>query len=186
MCLLLALTGNWGKKGTGLRSWGVPTGSGQVFGAVKNAPGQAAGILEMRRAVIDSLRVQDPTLTDEIAMLDLASPGARLALPHAMEGMRMAEGIGGMKIVPTFFMWYHHFGFREVWNTKEWGDTTMARPFDEYVREAMEKGWWRGYDVPDEHQPPRVLLEFTNTLRRARGGRKIYLDKLWPQLKMGR
>jgi hypothetical protein len=43
------------------------------------------------------------------------------------------------------------------------------------VREATER-LRRGYGNPDEHQPPRVLLELTNTLREARGGRKIYPD----------
>jgi DMSO reductase family type II enzyme molybdopterin subunit len=189
MCLLLGLTGNWGKKGTGVRTWGVPSGSGQLISAVKTEPGtaQIEGILQMRQAMIDGLKAQDPSLTDEIVMLDLMSPGNKLALPVPEETAAAAgdaPAAGGMRAVPTFFMWYHHFGFREIWNTKGWGDPTMARPFDEYAKEAMEKGWWRGVDVPNENQPPRVLIEFTNTLRRSRGGRKIYLDKLWPQLKM--
>jgi DMSO reductase family type II enzyme molybdopterin subunit len=183
MCLLLALTGNWGKKGTGIRTWGVPGGSGAVISTAKTGPGeeQSLRLMEMLKALSDTMRARDPDITDEIAMLDLASPGRKLA---QASDLVLASGGAVGRIVPTFFMWYHHFGFRDAWNTPEWGDPTMARTFDEYAREAMEKGWWRGVERPGKQQPPRVWLEFSNTLRRSRGGQRIYLDKLWPQLKL--
>lgn len=60
----------------------------------------------------------------------------------------------------------------------------MKRPFEEYFNEAVEKGWWRGADVPHEDSPPRVLIECGgNVLRRTRGGSRRLLEHLWPQLK---
>ena len=39
MMLVLALTGNWGKKGTGARSWAVGMFDGQFFAPGKPVPG---------------------------------------------------------------------------------------------------------------------------------------------------
>ena len=59
----------------------------------------------------------------------------------------------------------------------------MKRPFDEYMQEAMEKGWWTGVDRPAEDTPPRVLFNWGgNMLRRMRGGQNVLLERLWPKL----
>jgi DMSO reductase family type II enzyme molybdopterin subunit len=183
MCLLLALTGNWGRTGTGIRTWGVPGGSGAVISTAKTGPGEenSKRLMIMLQALTDAMRARDPDITDEIAMMDLASPGPKLS-PASDQVLASGGAVG--RTVPTFFMWYHHFGFREAWNTPEWGDPAMTRPFDEYAKEAFDKEWWRGVDLPSEKEPPRVWLEFSNTLRRSRGGQRIYLDNLWPQLKL--
>ena len=61
----------------------------------------------------------------------------------------------------------------------------MKRPFREYWREAMEKNWWQGVDLPAKEQEPRVLIECGgNMLRRTRGGQNVFLKHLWPKLKM--
>ncbi|MFQ5472413.1 MAG: molybdopterin-dependent oxidoreductase, partial [Dehalococcoidia bacterium] len=183
MCLLLALTGNWGKKGTGIRTWGVPGGSGAVISTAKTGPGEenSQRLMTMLQALTDAMKARDPDITDEITMMDLASPGPKLS-PASDQVLASGGAVG--RTVPTFFMWYHHFGFREAWNTSEWGDPAMTKPFDEYAQEAFDKEWWRGVDLPSEKEPPRVWLEFSNTLRRSRGGQRIYLDNLWPQLKL--
>jgi nitrate reductase alpha subunit len=60
----------------------------------------------------------------------------------------------------------------------------MARPFDDYVSESLDSGWWSGVEHPGESVPPRVYIEVGgNALRRTRGGRKRLLRSFWPQLK---
>lgn len=58
----------------------------------------------------------------------------------------------------------------------------MARTFDEYVEEAVERGWWNDH-MPEK--PPQVLIEVGgNLLRRQRGGQRMLLEHLWPKLKL--
>jgi len=62
----------------------------------------------------------------------------------------------------------------------EWGDDSLPRSFEEYMTEALDKGWW---NRPSD-DPPQVLIECGgNMLRRTRGGKKALLDTLWPKLK---
>jgi anaerobic selenocysteine-containing dehydrogenase len=61
----------------------------------------------------------------------------------------------------------------------------MQRSFDEYFQEAVEKNWWIGVDYPRKEHTPRVLIECGgNVLRRTRGGSKMLLENLWPELNM--
>ncbi|MCK9518478.1 MAG: molybdopterin-dependent oxidoreductase, partial [Dehalococcoidia bacterium] len=85
--------------------------------------------------------------------------------------------------IPAFW-WYWQAGYDERWNEPTWGDESLPRTFDEYFKEALEKGWWTGVDKPRPEQPPRVLIECGgNMLRRTRGGKTALLPNLWPKLK---
>ena len=174
MALLLALTGNWGKQGTGTRSWAISGLDGMALVENKGRPGQDAArefykqLLSMRRL----LAGDDPTLTPEMIINKAAEMGAgRLG------------GFGGM--IPPAFLWYHQYGYKERWNKKEWSDPSMKRSFDEYYQEAMEKGWWDNVLAKVwQDVEPRVLFEAGgNVLRRHRGGQKMLLEHLWPKLK---
>ncbi len=174
MALLLGLTGNWGKKGTGTRSWAFMGMDGQIFQARKEAAGQEAAqkhiasLIAMRRLVA----ADDPTMTPEMIQNKAA---------------QMAGELGGLGLpMPPAFVWYHQYGYKERWNDPECNDPSMKRSLDEYVEEAIEKEWWdplyaKGYrDVE-----PRVLFESGgNMLRRQRGGQKLLLEHLWPKLEM--
>jgi DMSO reductase family type II enzyme molybdopterin subunit len=169
MMLVLALTGNWGKKGTGARSWAVGMFDGQFFAPNKPMPGQEVTRQAMagRDAMYQQLLQEDPTMTEEILNHEMAYRGAHM---------------GGT--VPPAFFWYYHCGYREIWNTKTWGDVGMRRSFDEYFQEAMEKGWFSGMVQPLPTQEPRVVFEVgSNLLRRQRGGQNMLLKHLWPKLK---
>jgi DMSO reductase family type II enzyme molybdopterin subunit len=170
MCLLLAVTGNWGKKGTGTRSWAVGMFDGPFLLGAKSGPGQKAtqelyrGMEQMTKAVL----AQDPTLTEEIVMAESGYAGAA----------------SGGSIPPAFF-WYHHCGYREAWNKAEWNDPSMKRPFGDYLQEAIDRGWWTGTVEPAPDKPPRVLFEIGgNLLRRQRGGQRLLLEHLWPKLRL--
>jgi DMSO reductase family type II enzyme molybdopterin subunit len=174
MALLLAVTGNWGKKGTGLRSWAVIGLDGQAFMSRKGAPGQEAaqrfiaGVTQMRRM----LSAADPTMTVEMAQNRAAE---------------MAGELGGMgRTISPAFLWYHQYGYKDRWNNRDNHDPSMQRGFDAYLSEAAEKGWWNG-SLPALYQKvePRVLFESGgNLLRRQRGGQNLLLEHVWPKLKM--
>ncbi len=174
MALLLGLTGNWGKKGTGTRSWAFMGMDGLAFQARKQGPGQEAaqkhiaGLIAMRRLIA----ADDPTMTPEMMQNKAA---------------QMAGELGGLGFpMPPAFMWYHQFGYKERWNDPENNDPSMKRSFDEYVQEATEKGWWDPrFAKAFQDVEPRVLFESGgNMLRRQRGGQKLLLEKLWPKLEM--
>lgn len=169
MALLLGLTGNWGKKGTGNRGWNE-SGDPKEFTFGRNV----ATVEEYERLeklmddLNEKIRAQDPTMTDEMV---------------AIERDRLTSSLVGT--VPPVFYWYHHAGYREVWNKKEWSDPSMKRSFDDYYKEALEKGWWEGYVLPEPTRPPEVLFGLAgSTLRRTRGGYKQLLQHLWPKLKL--
>ena len=170
LCLLLALTGNWGKKGAGIRSWAVGMFDGPFLLASKPRPGQDATreMFKVQQAMMDSVLANDPALTPEILMTEMGYQGA---------------AVGGG--IPSAVFWYNHCGYREAWNTAEWNDPSMKRSFDEYVDEAIKKGWWQGAAQRSRDTPPRVMFEIGgNMLRRQRGGQRMLLEHLWPKLKM--
>ncbi len=170
ICLLLALTGNWGKHGAGVRSWAVGMFDGQYLLGSKPRAGQEATkeVFEGQNAMLKALLSQDPTLTEEIVVAEMSYQGA---FP--------------LRMTPSAFFWYHHCGYGEVWNKAGWNDPSMKRSFDDYVKEAVEKGWWKGMDRPSQDAPPRVLFEIGgNLLRRQRGGQRMLLEHLWPKLRL--
>jgi DMSO reductase family type II enzyme molybdopterin subunit len=165
--LVLALTGNWGKKGAGTGSWNSFMFDGISTVMTKTKPGVEGGmeVLNAARLMREYLVQQDPTLTGELADRAL---------------WRM---LGRSNMVPPVFFWYHQAGYRERWNRREWNDPTMRRSFDEYLQEASGQDTWKEAAEAAATKPARVLLEVGgNTLRRTRGGKKAVFDNLWPQL----
>lgn len=168
MLLFLALTGNWGKKGTGARSWSAGPFDGPFLSGMKAAPGPDATreVLRQRRFALDMMKRQDPTLTDELATLELLG----MAPMHR-------------KIVPAFQLLRRHAEYGRIWNRRSWGDPSLPRSFDAYLRMAETEGWWKG--IGDAAVPPRVFIEVGgNVLRRTRGGQNMLLRRLWRGLSL--
>jgi DMSO reductase family type II enzyme molybdopterin subunit len=175
--LLLALTGNFGRKGTGMRGWN--TGQLQVGTVVKDRAGIEGfiGLADRALAVEEEFVANDPTATEEMRAIatERAEAQRRVLFPYPV----------GPLTVPAAFYWYWHAGFEQVWNKREWSDPAMTRPLGEYLQEAVGKGWWDGVALPPPQRPPRVLLEVgASTLRRTRGGYKVLHEQLWPKLKL--
>jgi DMSO reductase family type II enzyme molybdopterin subunit len=169
MCLLVALTANWGKKGTGVRCWSFMGDASFIVSSKMQAGAEETrNVVAMRNALIEAIKAEDPTRTEELAAVEMAA--------------RMFAGQG---MVPPAFFWYYHCGYRERWNRSEWNDPSMTRSFDDYMKEALDKGWWEGNARPGADTPPRVFIEIGgNFLRRERGGQELLLKGLWPKLKM--
>ncbi|MBI4515719.1 MAG: molybdopterin-dependent oxidoreductase [Deltaproteobacteria bacterium] len=171
MMLILGLTGNWGKHGTGARSWAVGLNDGMFTVLLKSQAGPEMTLATrgMADAMVKMMMEADPTVTDEIAKYEVE---------------RQMTQMMGFFTPPALF-WYHHCGYREIWNRKGYGDPGMKRTFDEYFNEAMEKGWWAPMDGHTRNAEPRFLVEVGgNLLRRQRGGARQLLEHLWPKLKM--
>lgn len=175
MALLLGLTGNWGRKGTGTRSWAISGMDGEIFLSQKPGMGQEAaqqhiaGMIALRQMVAAS----DPTMTTEMVqnrMMKLAAEGQSPA------GFPM----------PPAFLWYYQYGYKDRWDDPENHDPSFKRPFEDYVNEAIDKGWWDSrYAKVYRDTEPRVLFESGgNVLRRQRGGQRLLLEHLWPKLKL--
>ncbi len=168
MILMLALTGNWGKKGSGIRIWCVGPWDGIGLFGGKQRPGQEASIemIEMLDTMVDVIQNEDPGRSREQAMVELET-----------------RTVGMGNTTPPAFFWYYHCGHKENWNRAEWSDPSMTRPFDDYMTEALEKGWWSGVARPLEDKPPRIYIECGgDTIRRTRGGGNMLLKNLWPKL----
>jgi DMSO reductase family type II enzyme molybdopterin subunit len=175
MALLLGITGNWGKKGTGTRSWAIMGMDGFAFMQRKEAAGQEAAqklicnILAMRRMLAQA----DPTMTAEMMQ---------------NRGAQMAAELGGLgNMIPPAFLWYYQYGYKDRWNNPDNHDASMKRTFEEYITEAVDKGWWDSSYTQcyRDGVQPRVIIEAGgNLLRRQRGGQKVLLEHLWPKLKM--
>ncbi|MBI5503933.1 MAG: molybdopterin-dependent oxidoreductase, partial [Deltaproteobacteria bacterium] len=174
MALLLGLTGNWGKRGTGTRSWAIMGQDSMAFMHRKAGAGQEEAqkligqMIAMRRMVA----AEDPTMTTEMA---------------TNRGAEMASELGGFgNTIPPAFLWYHQYGYKDRWDNPENHDPSMKRTFTEYLNEAVDKGWWNAAGTSAyKDVEPRVLFEAGgNMLRRQRGGQKILLENLWPKLKM--
>lgn len=176
--LLLALTGNFGRKGTGMRGWN----SAQLVasGLLKTRPGLEGFLQFARNARKTEKRLLegDGTLTEEMVSIETEREEVR--------GKTVAEGIPATPLaVPPAFYWYHHAGYKDVWNNPAWNDRTMKRSFSEYMDEAVAKGWWDGLVRPAPGKPPLVYFGVAgSTLRRTRGGFKQLLNNVWPKLKM--
>ncbi len=174
MALLLGLTGNWGKRGTGTRSWAIFGMDGFTFMQRKGGAGQEAAqkhIMNMM-ALRRMLAASDPSMTEEM----IQNRGAELA----------AELGGVGNTIPPAFVWYYQYGYKERWNDPENHDPSMKRSLGEYIEEAIEKGWWDpSHSKAYQKTEPRVIFEAGgNMLRRQRGGQKILLEHLWPKLKL--
>jgi len=170
ICLVLGLTGNWGKQGAGIRSWAVGMFDGLFTWGSKPTPGfeAAAAMHKGLQAMAAAVKAQDASLTDELLVHQMGYQGAAM---------------GGT--VPPAFFWLNHCGYREIWDRPGWGDPTMKRTFSAYVDEAIEKGWWQGSQQPVATSPPRVLFEIGGSmLRRNRGGQDHMTKTLWPKLNL--
>jgi DMSO reductase family type II enzyme molybdopterin subunit len=177
MALVMGLTGNFGRKGTGMRGWN----SAQLVSSemLKTRPGMEGFLTFARNArkLEKELLEHDDTLSEEMILIETERDEVR--------GKTVTDMPATPLLVPPAFYWYHHAGYKDVWNNPDWNDPEMKRSFEDYFNEAMDKGWWDGLVRPGPDKPPRVYLGVAgSTLRRTRGGLKQLLNEVWPKLKL--
>jgi len=168
MCLLLGLTGNWGRPGTGIQGLALAGLDGYMLFGMKQKRGVAETIRVMDGldGAIEALRSQDPEASDEILGYEL-----------------LVRGVAAGTASPPAFFHFYHCGYQDTWNRTEWSDEKMTRSFEDYVGEATRRGWWGGLVKPGPSTDPQVLfIVATNPIRRQRGGSDTLIENLWPKL----
>ena len=88
--------------------------------------------------------------------------------------------------MPPAFLWYYQYGYKERWNDPENNDPTMKRSFDEYVEEAIEKGWWGALREGLQRRSSRACSSrpAATCCGASAAGQKLLLEHLWPKLTM--
>jgi DMSO reductase family type II enzyme molybdopterin subunit len=155
--LLVALTGNEGKSGAGVRvaSWWPVEGQSRFTRTARTVP------LGLR-----------------MRMLWRSLTGAALTWRDFEGLLQELTPYGGTTPLMPFL--YVHAGYREIWDRAEFHDPAVPRPTSAYMQEAIEKGW-----IPIRPAPgtdPKVFV-FTgaNPLRRWPAP-QFALAHLWPKL----
>jgi DMSO reductase family type II enzyme molybdopterin subunit len=169
MCLLLALTGSLGNKGSGIRGWNESLFEGSAL-LQPNKEKEPATPEHYGEARLDKyiMQAKDPSLTHEIMQREL----------ERMNNTMRGSG------VPPVFLYYFHTNYRNTWNQKGWHCSSMKRSFDEYMNEAIEKGWWNHLTRPYPDQKPQVYCFYgTSPARKNRGWWNNIYSSLWNQYK---
>lgn len=162
--LVLALTGQIGKKGSGIT--GFPFLSLAGIEGVVVAPGSLPPKLGLAavaaRAAPEMLRMKWRGYTEEMMLFEMA---------------RRLYATGRYPASGLFF--YSHGGLDALYGrSKEW-DPWMKRELSDYLAEALKKGWQFGGG-----ERPRVLIAVGgNIFRRIKGYPRL-IDELLPKLDM--
>jgi DMSO reductase family type II enzyme molybdopterin subunit len=169
--LAMALSGNWGKPGTGFAIAAQPEEHITCLAAMTKPvkDGGLEEILETEEALRRGLAAKDPDSNDELASLAFAESATNL-----------------MGFVTPSLWLYNHVGYKTLYDDPSLADPVTKKVYGDYLREAVDRGWW----VKDSMRPapgkdPRVLMLLNhNPLRRKRSGMKMYPEHLFPKLKM--
>ena len=153
MILLMALTGNQGKSGGGMRvaAWWGLDGLDKL----------GAGI--------------DLTAMDYLRIIPKAMRGLT---PRDYESLfvKFSEQRATAPLMPFLYV---HGGYREHWSKPEFQDPALPRDFDSYVRTAIERGWTQIHP-PADRKPRVYIFSGCNPLRRWPAS-QIAKKHLWPK-----
>lgn len=171
LLLALGLSANWGKPGTGQVFFSAAGDDGALL-PLLDKPIEEGGLLafaEAKAAFTQQLLAGDPDLTDEDIDRALA--------------VQMGAVMGNVNPAPWM---YYHCGYDQLWDRREWLGDGDQRTFGEALAEAVDKGWWKNFQLrPAKDVTPQVLcIIASNPLRKHRGAWKLYREVLFPKLKM--
>ncbi|MCC6640549.1 MAG: molybdopterin-dependent oxidoreductase [Deltaproteobacteria bacterium] len=153
MILLMALTGNQGKPGGGMRIaawWGL-----DGLNAMTTAGPSFLEILKIIPKAVRGLTARDY----ETIFTDYSNDQ-----PNA----------------PLMPFLYVHGGYREMWSRPDLIDPALPRGMEEYMKLAIERGWTKIHPAPDR-TPKAYIFTGSNPLRRWPAP-QIAHEKLWPKL----
>lgn len=154
MILLMALTGNQGKPGGGMRVaawWGLD------------------GLDQMGTGV-------DLSWGDTLRIIPKAMRGIT---PREYEELftRFSEKAPNTPLMPFLYV---HGGYREMWSRPDLADPALPRGMDEYVRQSIDRGWTQVHP-PEDREPRALIFTGSNPLRRWPAPQHA-LAHLWPKL----
>ncbi len=155
MILLMALTGNQGKSGGGLRVaawWGLD--------GLDRMATTGLSLMETLRVIPKAIRGLTPRDYEDIFI-------------------RISDKQANTPLMPFLFV---HGGYREMWSRPDLADPSLPRGIGQYLRESLDRGWTRVH--PSEDRQPRAFI-FTgcNPLRRWPAP-QVALKHLWPKLSL--
>jgi DMSO reductase family type II enzyme molybdopterin subunit len=160
--LVFALSGNYGKKGSGFVGFPFLVHDGLERMTLATLPLPMRALL-MGWMAIETARQRWAGLTDEMIVYEQSRGTASMGL--------MASGA---------LFWYVHGGLLEASEKLQEWDPYLKRPVREVLEESLAKGWQ--YVWPRPGDDPRVLFVYgSNPIRRIRSY-PLLLEHLWPKL----
>ncbi|MCK9285196.1 MAG: molybdopterin-dependent oxidoreductase [Rhodocyclaceae bacterium] len=171
LLLAMALTGNWGKPGTGFVNLCFPEDH-VLYTAIGTKPVAEGGLQDLaalEKIFDEKVKKEDPDASDEIVHIEM------------MKGLSTMIGAA-----PPAFWLYNHCGYDRLYDNRAWSDPEFGKTFGERLKEGIDKGWWTPQQLrPARDKQPQVLMLLANNpLRRKRSGAKLYPEVLFPKLKM--
>ncbi len=157
MCLLLALTGNVGKPGAGLRigAWYIMSG------------------LEL--SIVD--KAAEPAWWQK-ALLKVYTPSVREISHFTREYEEKYQYMW----TPALLFLYQHAGLDEAVNNPKYHDVNPGKPMKEAIKEAFDKGWLPQF--PANGKDPRMYIHTrVNPLRRYPKP-QLVKENLFPKFEM--
>lgn len=161
--LVFALTGHYGRKGSGFVGFPflVHDGLERTTLATLDLPDR---MRVMGGALVDSLRLRLEGWTEEMIVY---------------ERSRKAFESGHSSCGALF--WYVHGGLLEASRKLEAWDPYLKRPVAEVLEQSLREGWQQVWPRPGD--APRMLFVYgSNPLRRIRSY-PLLLEHLWPKLR---
>ncbi|MBW2240591.1 MAG: molybdopterin-dependent oxidoreductase [Deltaproteobacteria bacterium] len=161
--LVFALTGNFGKKGSGFVGFPFLMHDG-LDDFVMSMFDLPLRMLIGASNLIDETRLKLAGLTDEMIIHE-----------QSRKGFETGQEVSGA------LFWYVHGGLLEASEALEEWDPYLKRPVREVLEESLEKGWQHVWPKPGND--PRVMFSLvSNPLRRIRCY-PLLLKNLWPKLR---
>ncbi len=155
MILLMALTGNQGKAGGGLRVaawWGL--------NGLDRMGTTGLSLMETLKVIPKAIRGLTPRDFEQIYT-------------------QVSEKQANTPLMPFLFV---HGGYREMWSRPDLADPTLPRGLGEYIEQSIERGWTQVHP-PVGREPRAFIFSGCNPLRRWPAPQHA-LKNLWPKLKL--
>jgi DMSO reductase family type II enzyme molybdopterin subunit len=161
--LVFALTGNFGKKGSGFVGFPFLMHDG-LDAFVLSMFDLPVRVMIAASALIDEARLKLAGFTDEMIVYE-----------RSRKSFESGQEVSGA------LFWYVHGGLLEASEKLQEWDPYLKRPVREVLDESLEKGWQHVWPKPGND--PRVMISLvSNPLRRIRCY-PLLLKNLWPKLR---
>jgi anaerobic selenocysteine-containing dehydrogenase len=161
--LVFALTGNFGKKGSGFVGFPFLVHDG-LEGFVLSMFDLPVRMLIQGSRLVEEARLRFAGFTDEMIVYE-----------RSRKGYEAGQEVSGA------LFWYVHGGLLEASASLQDWDPHLKRPVREVLDESLAKGWQHVWPKPGND--PRVMFCLvSNPLRRIRSY-PLLLEHLWPKLR---